>query len=420
MRAFDIDDDADFAFIVMEYVHGHSLQRLVEERGPFSVSRAVSCIRQAARGLHHFCEQGLVHRDIKPGNILLDRHGTIKILDMGLVRFFGDTQDKLTQEHMGGSILGTADYLAPEQALDSHQVNIQADIYSLGATFYFLLVGHPPFADGTIAQKMLWHQMRQPPSLRERRGDVPAELESILLRMMAKDPTERLASPAEVVAALNPWDQPCSLLGEEELPRLCPAVQRLLNRASPPEAIQPGTSPTFVPTLPRPTHTLRRRPVIVTAGAMLLFAALAWVVYRAYVQFFPPAPGPISPPQLKGFDPLAGINPSSVIPDYLAVGQIGQTRTVRLTVRDRERDADGTIFLFSGLARNDTKAKLFTISIPSSARVAFKKAGIVDPYQFYMGQTIDVKGIVKYLTEGFGRPGIEVTDPGRIQLVNPG
>jgi hypothetical protein len=108
-----------------------------------------------------------------------------------------------------------------------------------------------------------------------------------------------------------------------------------------------------------------------------------------------------------------------VIPDYLAVGQVGQTRTVRLTVRDRERDEAGTVLLYSGLGRNDTAAKVFTVAILRAARPAFKQAGIADPYVFFMGQTIDVKGSVKYLTEGFNRPGIEVTEPGQIQLVNP-
>jgi serine/threonine protein kinase len=456
VRAFDIDDDGDFSFIVMEYVHGHSLQRLVEDRGAFSVSRAVSCIRQAARGLQHFCEQGLVHRDIKPGNILLDRQGTIKVLDMGLARFFRDTQDRLTQEHMRGSVLGTADYLAPEQALDSHQVTIQADVYSLGATFYFLLAGRAPFEEGTITQKMLWHQVRQPPPLRTWRDDVPAELEAILLRMMAKEPAQRFASPAEVVEALGPWDQPCPPLREEDLPPLCPAVQRLLNRTPPPASccpprlpasscasLSPGegiltepldsnassvlesVSVTPVTPLPDPAGTLApparsfwRRYRLWTAAALLV-PFLAWGGYRSYVRFFPPAPGPARSPHLKGFDPLAGINPGSMIPDYLAVGQVGQTRTVRLTVRDRERNEAGTIFLYSGLARNDTKAKVFTIAIPSAARAAFKRAGIADPYVFFMGQTIDVKGPVKYLTEGFNRPGIEAMEPGQIQFVNP-
>jgi hypothetical protein len=109
-----------------------------------------------------------------------------------------------------------------------------------------------------------------------------------------------------------------------------------------------------------------------------------------------------------------------VIPDYLAVGQIGQTRTVRLTVRDRERDKAGTVYLYSALVvHGDTQAKVFTVAIPAVARDAFKQASIADPYVFYMGQTIDVKGPVKYLTEGFNRPGIEATLPSQIHFVNP-
>jgi hypothetical protein len=156
------------------------------------------------------------------------------------------------------------------------------------------------------------------------------------------------------------------------------------------------------------------------AGTLVLVGLLAWGSYLGYVHFFPPAPHLARPPQLKGFDPLAGINPGMVIPDYLAVGQIGQTRTVRLTVRDRERDKAGTVYLYSALVvHGDTQAKVFTVAIPATARAAFKKENVADPYAFYMGQTIDVKGPVKYLTQGFNRPGIEATEPGQIKLVNP-
>jgi serine/threonine protein kinase len=462
VRAFDVDDEGDFSFIVMEYVHGHSLQWLVQEKGPFRLERAVACIRQAALGLQHAFESGLVHRDIKPGNILLDRQGCVKILDMGLARFFHDTQDKLTQEHNGGSILGTADYLAPEQAVDSHQATIRADIYSLGATFYFLLAGRAPFEEGTVAQKMLWHQVRQPRPVTAWRTDVPAELEAVLARMMAKDPAQRYALPQEVAEALAPWDYPLAPLLPEELPQFCPAVQRLLNQAGTPSPIAsaeltplppsaypssagrveagspqagPGSLADLLTDAPAPppgripnpslpsfsvaTRPLRRNRRIATAGAAVLILALAWGGYVLHALLQPPLPGPLHAPDLSHFDPLAGINPHKVIPDYLAVGQVGQTRTVRLTVRDRERAEDGDVFLYSSLGRDNKDTKVFTIVFPRAALPELKKAGIADPYTFYMGQTLDAKGTIKYLTEGFNRPGIEIREPGQVQLVNP-
>src|SRR4029077_2617954 len=130
------------------------------------------------------------HRDIKPGNVLIDRQGVVKILDMGLARFFHDEEDLLTKQY-DETVLGTADYLAPEQAVDSHSVDIRADIYSLGATFYYLLTGRTPVGEGAVAQKLLWHQSRQPKPVTEYRKDVPPDLSAILLKMMSKEPADR-------------------------------------------------------------------------------------------------------------------------------------------------------------------------------------------------------------------------------------
>ena len=141
--------------------------------------------------MQHAHEAGLVHRDIKPGNLIVDRGGVVKVLDMGLARFFKDDADQLTMQYDASSVLGTADYLAPEQALDSHGVDIRADIYSLGITFYFLLAGKSPFEDGTVAQKLIWHQVRQPKAIREVRPEVPEEMVAVLTKMIAKDAAQR-------------------------------------------------------------------------------------------------------------------------------------------------------------------------------------------------------------------------------------
>src|SRR5207302_7777660 len=157
---------------VMRYVDGTSLRGRVKNSGPLDPALAAHYISQAAQGLQHADEiAGLVHRDIKPGNLIVDRGGVVKVLDMGLARFFNDHEDLLTQKY-DENVLGTADYLAPEQALDSHGVDIRADIYSLGATFYYCLTGRTPFSEGTVAQKLIWHQTRQPKPLKTIRADV--------------------------------------------------------------------------------------------------------------------------------------------------------------------------------------------------------------------------------------------------------
>ena len=205
VRAYDVDVEGRTYFLVMEYVDGVNLQELTTKRGRLDPVRAAHYVRQAAEGLQHAHQAGLVHRDIKPANLLLSRTGVLKVLDLGLARFFHEDADSITKEHNNQSILGTADYLAPEQGRDSHAVDIRADIYSLGATFYFLLVGRAPFADGTLNQKLIWHQMKAPTPVRKLRPEAPEAMAAVLERMMAKDAARRYQTPAEVVAALAPW-----------------------------------------------------------------------------------------------------------------------------------------------------------------------------------------------------------------------
>jgi hypothetical protein len=190
------------------------------------VSRAAHYIRQAAVGLQHLHQAGLIHRDIKPGNLLLDRQGIVKILDMGLVRFFHDHKDVLTQQYDRSTILGTADYLSPEQTLNSHEVDTRTDVYSLGATFYFLLAGRPPFEGKAIGEKLLSHLTKEPTPLRTLRPEVPEELAAVVAKMMAKDREQRYQSPAAVAVALAPWTATAiAPPPAHEMAQLSPAAQ---------------------------------------------------------------------------------------------------------------------------------------------------------------------------------------------------
>jgi serine/threonine-protein kinase len=206
VRAYDVDQEDEVHFLVMEYVTGKSLQELVAENGKMDFVNAADYMRQAADGLSSAHAARMVHRDIKPGNLLVDTRGVVKMLDLGLAMFFegGDDEKALTIRH-DEKVLGTADYLAPEQALDSHTVDTRADIYSLGGTFYFLLTGHPPFPEGTLAQRLMAHQTREPAPIANDRPDAPAELVAIIGKMMAKSVDARYQTAKEVSETLTQW-----------------------------------------------------------------------------------------------------------------------------------------------------------------------------------------------------------------------
>ena len=210
VRAYDVDHQADreneIHFLVMEYVEGDSLQELVQKYGVCGFLDAAEYTRQSALGLHHAHEAGMVHRDVKPGNLLVDPNGVVKVLDLGLARFFtGDeNEESLTVAH-DEKVLGTADYLAPEQALDSHTVDARADIYGLGCTLFFLLTGRPPFTEGTLTQRLMAHQTKTPPTVESLRPDTPASLAAIVRKMMEKKADDRHASARELADDLFAW-----------------------------------------------------------------------------------------------------------------------------------------------------------------------------------------------------------------------
>jgi formylglycine-generating enzyme required for sulfatase activity len=274
VAAHDADQAGDVHFLVMEYVQGQSLAQVVERRGPLPVIYACSYIRAAALGLQHAHEQGMVHRDLKPQNLMLTPKGQIKVLDFGLARFASETTQAaaLTQEN---AVVGTPDYIAPEQATDARQADIRADIYSLGCTLYFLLTGGPPFPEGTVMQKVLSHIEKQPKSVTTFRTDLPEGLMQVLDRMLAKDPAQRFQKPAEVAQALLPFTKP-GAKPAAAAPAAAPAAE------SPSTTLAFDTEPALPRRKPAARPAKNRWPLIagLAAAAIVGVSLLAWAVLR--------------------------------------------------------------------------------------------------------------------------------------------
>ena len=180
-------------------------QQMVVEHGPLPLDKAAHYVAQAATGLQHAHDRGLVHRDIKPANLIVNKNDIVKILDLGLARLDDDDEVASLTIENSENVMGTADYLAPEQARNCHEVDHRADIYSLGCTFYYLLTGHPIFTEGTMAQRMLKHQTEKPRDVRADRGDCPHALADLCMTMLAKDPDQRCASASVVSHRLHRW-----------------------------------------------------------------------------------------------------------------------------------------------------------------------------------------------------------------------
>lgn len=200
VRVYDICGEGSTHYMVMEYVEGHDLYEIVNENGPLDFEQALEYTAQAAKGLQHAHDMKLVHRDVKPANLLVSGK-TVKILDLGLALLTED-EESLTVLH-NEKVMGTADYLAPEQAVNSHEVDHRADIYGLGCTLYFLLTGHPPFPKGTLAQRIAMHQSKEPEEITVDRPDCPSEIVAICKMMMKKGPDQRISSCREVIQAIN-------------------------------------------------------------------------------------------------------------------------------------------------------------------------------------------------------------------------
>ena len=202
-------EESGIPFIVFEYVEGTNIRTLVEENGLFSVPQAITYLIQIAHALAHAAEHGVIHRDVKPSNVLITASGRAKLIDMGLARLLdpSESKDDLTAS---GVTLGTFDYISPEQARDPRAADIRSDIYSLGCTLFFMLTGQPPFPEGTVLQKLLQHQGDVPPDVRTFQPHIPSEVALLIQKMMAKDPRQRFQTPSHLIESLT---QVAELLG---------------------------------------------------------------------------------------------------------------------------------------------------------------------------------------------------------------
>ena len=282
VQAHDAGEEAGQHFLVMEYVEGTDLSEIVRRRGPLPVNAACEIIAQAALGLQYAHENGLVHRDIKPSNLMLsvssDKRtneviaAVVKILDLGLARLHTDDKQNGPELTTDGQIMGTLDYMAPEQGGDSHAVDIRADIYSLGATLYKLLTGEALFGGErhrSVIQKLTALATEPAPSVRGRRPEVPEPLAAIIARMVSKQPQDRFATPAEVASALQPFRSSAEL----------PALLGLSSRLS--EALPLGSTVQLASNMQPPK---RRTPLARAAkwffGAAAMFAIILTITTK--------------------------------------------------------------------------------------------------------------------------------------------
>jgi serine/threonine protein kinase len=272
VRATDAGEDSGRFFLVMDYFEGSDLAKVLAARGPLPVAEACGVIYQAACGLQYIADRGLVHRDIKPSNLLLTSEGKVKILDLGLALLRRqEAAEELTEV---GQVMGTYDYMAPEQTRDSHQVDIRADIYSLGCTFYKLLTGQPPFPGSmyrTSREKVLAHREATAVPLSVYRQDVPEALTIVLARMLAKTPEERQQAPREVAEALEAYVQ------NPDLSALLPAPQAGRGPALP-------GSTEKEPWREAATAGKKRQPWYVAVGSLLVGLTLSGLIVYGFFQ----------------------------------------------------------------------------------------------------------------------------------------
>jgi hypothetical protein len=302
VQAYDAAVDG-VPYLSMELLDGIDLAALVRRLGPLPVADACEAVRQAALGLQHAHENGLVHRDLKPSNLMLTSDGVVKILDLGLARLRGESPSGSTAGTVDaacgdcdltadGQLLGTPDYMAPEQACDSRRADIRSDLYSLGCTLFHLLTGRPPFSgpgQESPAAKARAHVEAVSPTLRDARPGVPDAVEAVLARLLAKDPAQRPATPGELAQALSACSAGADLRG---------LARRALGVETPP--VEPSTVPLAANAASWTTAPRRRRLLFIAAGLLLMAALVGVIFWRAVSK--PVTVQPVTEPAVLSFD----------------------------------------------------------------------------------------------------------------------
>ena len=274
VQALDAGEIGDYHFLAMEFIEGITLSQLIRQDGPMEVANACEVIRQAALGLQAIHEHGMIHRDVKPSNLMLTQQGIVKLFDLGVALFQGVKNFSDRDLTRTGQLIGTLEYLAPEQSENSHDIDIRADIYSLGATFYTLLVGETIFSDrnlDTPVQQLRATLSETPSSLKDRRPEVPMILAELVESMLAKDPKIRPSTPGQVASILKPFTSGHELTSDYRFPSIAEGDTKLINRDStthPDSELVPNPS----------SFELRRLTILTTLFGGVACILLAWSI----------------------------------------------------------------------------------------------------------------------------------------------
>ena len=336
VTAFDADEAEGTNFLVMEFVDGADLSTLVKLDGPLPLETAIDCVLQTARGLEYAHTKGVVHRDIKPRNLLLDREGTVKILDMGLARVETSTGAEQTDLTGTGQIMGTIDYMSPEQAVNPKDADERADVYSLGITLWYLLTGKVVYRGATVLEKLVAHREQPIPSLAAARTGVSPELDAVFHRMVAKKPQQRYPNMTALIAdlercRLDPCASPTVSIDPAQGQNLQAFLEGIQSpkspRGAPPPAARPAAASIVAP--PRQTTVPVAADTVFTSDSSTDTGPVAQAESPGLPQFAlaprtspKPPPAPRAKPRLRKPNSTQAIVVAIFVAAAIAIGAL--------------------------------------------------------------------------------------------------